>query len=407
MNFDDTPEEATWREHVRAYIGEHRDQLAIFGAGGRRGEDLAIARMSQATLYDGGFVGVTWPREYGGQGGTPMQESIVYQEMSRAGVSQLIGLIGIGMCGPTVIAHGSDDQKRRYLTRLLRADDIWCQLFSEPAAGSDLAGLRTRAVRDGDDWRINGQKVWTTQAHMADYGILLTRTDPEQPKHRGLTMFVVDMHAPGVTVRPLRQMSGHADFNEVFFDDVVIPDSERLGPVDGGWTVALTTLMSERLSIGGAGTDVGAGIDSVLEHVRKHIGALSEDRQALVRQEFGRQYVASMAIRYTGYRQLSALSQGRMPGPEASAGKLAGTEAARAVADLCVRLLGGDAVYASDLDGSRTWPDLQATLPGLAIAGGTDQILRNILGERVLGLPAEPRADKGITFNQSIAGGRS
>jgi alkylation response protein AidB-like acyl-CoA dehydrogenase len=327
--------------------------------------------------------------------------------MSRAGVSQLIGLIGIGMCGPTVIAHGSDDQKRRYLTRLLRADDIWCQLFSEPAAGSDLAGLRTRAVRDGDDWRINGQKVWTTQAHMADYGILLTRTDPEQPKHRGLTMFVVDMHAPGVTVRPLRQMSGHADFNEVFFDDVVIPDSERLGPVDGGWTVALTTLMSERLSIGGAGTDVGAGIDSVLEHVRKHIGALSEDRQALVRQEFGRQYVASMAIRYTGYRQLSALSQGRMPGPEASAGKLAGTEAARAVADMCVRLLGGDAVYAADLDGSRTWPDLQATLPGLAIAGGTDQILRNILGERVLGLPAEPRADKGITFNQSIAGGRS
>jgi alkylation response protein AidB-like acyl-CoA dehydrogenase len=336
-----------------------------------------------------------------------MQESIVYQEMSRAGVSPLIGTIGIGMCGPTVIAHGSDDQKRRYLTRLLRADDIWCQLFSEPAAGSDLAGLRTRAARDGEEWRINGQKVWTTQAHMADYGILLTRTDPEQPKHRGLTMFVVNMKAPGVTVRPLRQMSGHADFNEVFFDDVVIPDTERLGPVDGGWHVALTTLMSERLSIGGAGTDLGAGIDTVIEHVRKHIGALPEDRQALVRQEFGRHYVASLATRYTGYRQLSALSQGRMAGPEASAGKLAGTETARALADLSVRLLGGDAVYAADLDGSRTWPDLQATLPGLSIAGGTDQILRNILGERVLGLPAEPRADKGITFTQSIAGGRA
>src|SRR5215831_18903638 len=280
MNFDDTPEEAAWRERVRTFIAEHRDELATSGSRDGRGRDrdLDRARMTQAILYDGGFVGVTWPKDVGGHGGTLMQQSIVYQEMSRAGVSQLIGLIGIGMCGPTVIAHGSDDQKRRYLTRLLRADDIWCQLFSEPAAGSDLAGLRTKAVRDGDDWRINGQKVWTTQAHMADYGILLTRTDPEQPKHRGLTMFVINMKAPGVTVRPLRQMSGHADFNEVFFDDVIIPDSERLGPVDDGWRVALTTLMSERLSIGGGGTDLGAGIDAVLEHVRRHIAALPEER---------------------------------------------------------------------------------------------------------------------------------
>jgi alkylation response protein AidB-like acyl-CoA dehydrogenase len=403
MNFDDTPEEAVWRERVRSFIAEHRDQLATFAEGRGRGGDLDRARQSQATLYDGGFVGVTWPREVGGQGGTPMQQSIVDQEMSRARVPMHVGTIGIGMCGPTVIAHGSDDQKRRYLSRLLRADDIWCQLFSEPASGSDLAALRTKAVRDGDHWRVNGQKVWTTQAHIADYGILLTRTDPELAKHRGLTMFVVDLKAPGVTVRPLRQMSGHADFNEVFFDDVLIPDSERLGDVNDGWRVALTTLMSERLSLGGGGTDIGIGIASIVEHVRDRIGALPADRQALVRQDFGRAYVASLAIRYTGYRQLSAISQGRMPGPEASAGKLAGTTTARALADLSVRLLGDDAVYAAQLDGTSTWQDSQASLPGLAIAGGTDEILRNILGERVLGLPAEPRADKGITFAQSLA----
>jgi alkylation response protein AidB-like acyl-CoA dehydrogenase len=404
VNFDDTPEEAAWRDEVRTYIADHRDHLATFGDGRRRDDELAKARLSQATMYDGGYVGITWAKEVGGRGGTPMQQAIVDQEMSRAKVPPHVGLIGLGMCGPTVVYHGSDDQKKRYLTRLLRADDIWCQLFSEPAAGSDLAGLRTRAVRDGDSWRIQGQKVWTTQAHIADYGILLTRTDPELPKHRGLTMFVVDMHAPGVTVRPLKQMSGHSDFNEVFFDDVVIPDSERLGDVNDGWRVALTTLMSERLSLGGSGGDIGIGIESATEHIRATVGALPESRQALVRQEFGRAYVAALGMRYTGYRLLSALSQGKMPGPEASAGKLAGTRTARTLADLNVRLLGDDAVYAAQDDGTSTWQDAQASLPGLSIAGGTDEILHNILGERVLGLPAEPRADKGVPASQALAG---
>jgi alkylation response protein AidB-like acyl-CoA dehydrogenase len=406
MNFDDTPEEAQWRAKVRAFIETHRDELARYGDGRGRDRDLARGRHSQATLYDAGFVGVTWPKEVGGQGGTPMQQSIVDQEMSRARVAPNIGGIGIGMCGPTVIYHGTDDQKKRYLARLLRADDIWCQLFSEPASGSDLAGLRTRAVRDGDVWRVRGQKVWTTQAHISDYGILLTRTDPDLAKHRGLTMFVVNMKAPGVTVRPLRQMSGHADFNEVFFDDVVIEDSERLGDVNDGWRVALTTLMSERLSIGGGGTDLGIGLGSIVEHVRARIGGLSAERQALVRQDFGRAYVASLGIRYTGYRQLSAISKGQLPGPEASAGKLAGTATARDLADLSVRLLGDEGVYAAQEDGTSTWQDAQAALPGLAIAGGTDEILRNVLGERVLGLPAEPRADKGMSFTESIAGGK-
>jgi alkylation response protein AidB-like acyl-CoA dehydrogenase len=402
MDFDDTPEEAAWRAEVREFLTRHRERLGSRGTD--QSVDPEVARARQATLYDAGYVGVTWPVEVGGAGGTPMRQAIIDQEMARLGIPPLINLIGIGMCGPTVIAHGSDDQKRRYLKRLLRADDIWCQLFSEPAAGSDLAALRTRAVRGDDgDWRVNGQKVWTTRAHLSDYGILLTRTDPDVPKHRGLTMFVVDMAAPGVTVRPLRQMSGGADFNEVFFDDVVIPDAERLGAVGDGWRVALTTLMSERLSLGGGGTEIGIGPEAVARHVARHLDALPPDRQTLARQELGRAYVTALGARYTGYRQLSKLSRGELPGPEASAGKLAGTRSARDLADLAVRVLGDDARVAKSRDGNGFWQDLQAGLPGMAIAGGTDQVLRNIIGERVLGLPAEPRADKGVTFKESLA----
>ncbi|MGZ4522719.1 MAG: acyl-CoA dehydrogenase family protein [Mycobacteriaceae bacterium] len=406
MDFDDTPDEAAWRASVRGYITEHRDQLGDRRAGNGR-DNVPAAKASQACLYEGGLVGVTWPVEFGGQGGTPMQQAIVDQEMARAAVPSLLNLIGIGMCGPTVIAHGSKDQKQRYLTRLLRCDDIWCQLFSEPGSGSDLAALRTKAVRGEDgNWHITGQKVWTTGAHIADYGILLTRTNPDVAKHKGLTMFVVDMHAPGVTVRPLRQMNGGADFNEVFFDDVVIADGERLGDVDNGWRVALTTLMSERVSLGGGGTDIGLGVDSVIAHTAQRISALSADRQALARQDLGRAYVASLGIRYTGYRLLSAISRGEAPGPEASAGKLAGTVAARAMADLAVRLIGDEAVYAKTMDGEGTWQHMQAVLPGMAIAGGTDQILRNVLGERVLGLPTEPRSDKGAPVRPSTTGGQ-
>jgi alkylation response protein AidB-like acyl-CoA dehydrogenase len=207
VDFDDTPEEAEYRADVRRALEEHAAELLHVGAG-EETVDAATAeadlRRTQRVLYEAGLVGVTWPREHGGQGGTLVQQAIVQQELARARVPALVNHIGLGMCGPTVIAHGSDDQRQRYLTRLLRADDVWCQLFSEPASGSDLAALRTTAVRDGDDWVVNGQKVWTTLAHVADHGILLARTDPEKPKHAGLTMFVVDMHAPGVTVRPLR-----------------------------------------------------------------------------------------------------------------------------------------------------------------------------------------------------------
>ncbi len=401
MDFDDTPEEAAYRGRVRSVLERRAGDLLHVAPGepvDARAREAEL-RATQRVLAEEGLVGVAWPREYGGQGGTLVQQAIVAQELSRARVPTLVNHIGIGMCGPTVIAHGSDDQRSRYLARLLRADDVWCQLFSEPASGSDLAALRTSAVRDGEDWVVNGQKVWTTLAHVSDFGILLTRTDPSRPKHAGLTMFVVDMHAPGVTVRPLRQMSGGADFNEVFFDDVRIPDSERLGEPGEGWRVALTTLMNERVAIGGAGTDIGPSPESLAAHARERLPTLDPERQALARQAVGRAVVASLAARYTGYRRFTTLSQGGVPGPEASAGKLGGTAAARLVADAGVRLLGDDAVLGATADGDDTWQRAQAYVPGIAIAGGTDQVLRNILGERVLGLPPEPRTDKTAPFS--------
>jgi alkylation response protein AidB-like acyl-CoA dehydrogenase len=408
MDFDDTPEEAAYRAGVRRLLEERSADLLHLAPGGESPDARTHERemrRTQQVLAEAGLVGVTWPREHGGQGGTLVQQAIVAQELARARVPGLINHIGIGMCGPTVIAHGSPAQKERYLARLLRADDVWCQLFSEPASGSDLAALRTSAVRDGDEWVVNGQKVWTTLAHVADLGILLTRTHPDRPKHAGLTMFVVDMHAPGVTVRPLRQMAGGSGFNEVFFDDVHIPDSERLGEPGEGWRVALTTLMNERVAIGGAGSDLGVPVEALAAHARQRLPRLTPDQQVLARQAVGRAVVASLATRYTGYRRFTVLSQGGLPGPEASAGKLAGTAAARLGADAGVRLLGDDAVYMSTAEGDDTWQRTQAYLPGLAIAGGTDQVLRNILGERVLGLPPEPRLDKSAPFNEKPAGG--
>src|SRR2546421_4560582 len=242
----------------------------------------------------------------------------------------VINGIGIGMAGPTIIAHGTEEQKHRYLRPLLRADEIWCQLFSEPAAGSDLAALQTRALRDGDGgWRIRGQKVWTSGAHYSDYGILVARTDPSKPKHAGITYFIVDMHAAGITVRPLRQMSGDAAFNEVFFDDAPVPAVNLLGEVDGGWRVAITTLMNERLAIGGGGSELGIGIDELLRHAAARLPAMPPERQVLARQEIGRAYVEALASRLAGYRRLTALSRGTIPGPEASVGKLAGVALAR------------------------------------------------------------------------------
>jgi alkylation response protein AidB-like acyl-CoA dehydrogenase len=297
------------------------------------------------------------------------------------------------MLGPTIIAHGNDEQKSRYLAPLLHGDEVWCQMFSEPAAGSDLAAVQTRARQQEDgSWSLSGQKVWTTNAQFASYGLLLARTDSDVPKHKGLTMFIVPMDAEGVTVRGLRQISGEAEFNEVFFDDVKLDEGAAVGGVGNGWGTALTTLMFERVTIG-LGSE-GMGYSST-----RFASALARDEHARkdpeVRHRLGEIAAELLAIRFTGYRTLTALQKGQVPGPEAGLAKVTLVSGAIKAGDLIADVLGPDA-----LDEESEWAYMISFLPGLKSAGGTEEILRNTIGERVLGLPPEPRLDKGIPFSE-------
>jgi alkylation response protein AidB-like acyl-CoA dehydrogenase len=297
------------------------------------------------------------------------------------------------MLGPTIIAHGTEEQKNRYLGPLLHGDEIWCQLFSEPAAGSDLAGVQARATLQQDgSWRLSGQKVWTTNAHLAAHGMLLARTDPDVPKHKGLTMFIVPMDAEGVTVRPLRQVTGAPEFNEVFFDDVALSADAACGPVGGGWGTALTTLMFERLVI-------GLGSESMGFSAERYARAIASDPHAAsdpeVRRRLGEVAIELLAVKFNGYRILSALQQGQIPGPESGLAKITTVRAAIDAADLIADVLGPEALEAGE-----EWEQMISYLPGLKSAGGTEEILRNTVGERVLGLPPEPRLDKGVPFSE-------
>jgi alkylation response protein AidB-like acyl-CoA dehydrogenase len=335
---------------------------------------------------------VTWPAEYGGAGLGPLHQVVVNQEIGRAGVLGIFDIIGVGMLGPTLIAHGSEEQKQRHLGPMLTADEVWCQLFSEPAAGSDLAGIQTRASQQPDgSWRLSGQKVWTTNAQHAAFGLLLARTNADLPKHKGLTMFVVPMDAAGISVRPLRQISGEAHFNEVFFDDVVLPAGSEVGPVDGGWAVGLTTLMFERVAIGLGGEGFGWRAD-------RFAHALLEDeactRDAETRHRFGEIATEFLALRFTGYRMLTSLQRGQVPGAEGALAKVTTIRAAIAAGDLICDVLGPHGLT------DERFAELVSDMPGLKSAGGTEEILRNLVGERVLGLPPEPRLDKGIPFSE-------
>jgi len=389
MDLNDTPELAEYRTKVRAWLEEHASE-----APQRRGredpESVAAHREWQGKLAAAGLAAVTWPAEYGGQGLGPLHQVVVNQEIGRAGVPGLFDVIGVGMLGPTLIAHGTEDQKQRHLGPMLAAEDVWCQLFSEPAAGSDLAGVQSRARRHDDgSWTVSGQKVWTTNAQHASYGLLLARTDADVPKHRGLTMFVLPMDAEGVSVRPLRQISGDAHFNEVFMDDVRLEPGSEVGPVDGGWGVAMTTLMFERVAIGLGGEGFGWRAD-------RFATALIEDeagtRDPDVRHRFGRIAAEFLALRFTSYRMLTTLQRGGVPGPEGALAKVTTVRAAIAAGDLLVDVLGPGA-----LEDDRTGR-LVSDMPGIKSAGGTEEILRSMVGERVLGLPPEPRLDKGVPF---------
>ena len=396
MDLDDTPEQAAFRAQVRSWLEEHRAEAPVIsGPDAIKDEDEIIAarRTWQGKLAEGGLAGLTWPKEYGGQGLGPIEQVTANQEIARAKVPGILDAIGVGMLGPTIIAHGSDEQKSRYLAPLLHGDEVWCQMFSEPAAGSDLAAVQTRArLQDDGSWKLSGQKVWTTNAQFASYGLLLARTDADVPKHKGLTMFIVPMDAEGVTVRGLRQISGEAEFNEVFFDDVALDEGSVVGGVGNGWGTALTTLMFERVTIG-LGSE-GMGYNST-----RFASAIASDEPARrdpdVRHRLGQIAAELLAIRFTGYRTLTALQKGQVPGPEAGLAKVTIVKGAIEAGDLIADVLGPDA-----LKEDSEWAYMISFLPGLKSAGGTEEILRNTIGERVLGLPPEPRLDKGIPFSE-------
>ncbi len=407
MDFKDTPEEAAFRAEARAWLEKTLDQpnakanVRIDGP-----EGLKRAKEYQASKAAAGFVGLTWRKEAGGRELPPIFNVIFNQEEQKFQAPVGPFAIGLGMCIPTVIAFHSPERVKHYVGPALRGEEIWCQLFSEPGAGSDVAGLKTRAVRDGDDWIINGQKVWTSGAHYSDYGIVLVRTNPEKEKHKGLTMFVINMKAPGVEVRPIHQMSGGSNFNEVYFTDVRIPDSERLGEVGNGWNVALVTLMNERLAVGGsAGPEYG----EILELARNTPspsgrGTLLQDQA--FREKLASWYVSAEGYTLGKYRTMTALSKGQTPGPENSIGKLLNANR--------MQDIGNAAIEGADHYGIISDPALAPMqgafhnaymwAPGLRIAGGTDEILRNIIAERVLGLPQDARADKGIAFKDLPTG---
>ena len=396
MDLNDTPEQAAYREKVRSWLEEHKGEAPVLqGEGALADEDeiTAARRAWQGRLAEGGLAGVTWPKEFGGQALGPIEQLVVNQEISRAGVPGILDAIGVGMLGPTIIAHGTEEQKTRYLAPLLHGDEVWCQLFSEPAAGSDLAGIQTRARQEDDgSWVLNGQKVWTTNAQFASYGLLLARTDAEVPKHKGLTMFIVPMDAQGVTIRGLRQISGEAEFNEVFFDDVKLPADAVCGEVNGGWGTALTTLMFERVTIGLGSEGMGYRSDRFAHAIAADPEARADGE---VRHQLGEITTELLAIKFSGYRTLTALQRGQIPGPEAGLAKVTLVNAAIKAGELIADVLGPEA-----LEEPGEWSYMISFLPGLKSAGGTEEILRNTIGERVLGLPPEPRLDKGVPFSE-------
>jgi alkylation response protein AidB-like acyl-CoA dehydrogenase len=402
VDFDDTPEEAAFRAEARAWLEAnaipkgHPDDFSAGIWTSAYTEDTYIKRCRewQGRLAEGGWAGITWPREYGGRGARPIESVIFNQEQARHGVSNGVFAIAIGMVGPTLLGHGTEEQKRRYLPAMLRGDEVWCQLFSEPEAGSDLANVSTRAFLDGDEWVVTGQKVWTSSAQRAEWGILLARTNPELPKHRGITYLLLDMASPGIDIRPLRQMTGDAHFSEVFLDEVRIPAVNVVGAPGEGWRVAQTTLASERTAI--AGGSGGADPPGLIALARQ----LGRAEEPLVRQAVVEAHLRSELLRYLRLRSQTALSKGTRPGAETSVMKLAYARFMQQMTTAAIDVQGATAMLTDPalLPLGGVWTTKFLHAPSLRIAGGSDQVQGNIIGERVLGLPAEARPDKDIPF---------
>ena len=385
--------------------GEGDDDVSLFEEIDRdvELELLEKAKHWRATRFDNGFGWITGPAEFGGRDLTSAHER-AYQSLESRYDLPNMGFfgIGLGMVAPTILAHATDEVKQAYLKKMYRGDVVGCQLFSEPGAGSDLASLQTKAERDGDEWIITGQKVWTSGAHYSDIGEIICRSDSDLPKHKGLTGFVVDMHAPGVEIRPLRQMTGGASFNEVFFNEVRVPDSFRLGDVNQGWSVALTTLMNERASIGG-GSGGGMGLASVtrLAELCRHFGIIDDP---IVRQKMMDVYINFQVSRYTNQRAMDKIKKGQLPGPEMSIAKLALTNNLWRTANFVADMLGPRIIADTGEWGTFAWGQFLLGVPGMKVAGGTDEVMKNIVGERVLGLPKDPGIDSTTAFKDLRVG---
>ena len=399
MDFTDTAEESEYRAKARSFLKENAEPKSSgkrnLASGWNKDEALGAARAWQARKAAGGFAGITMPTEYGGQGLSPILQVIYNQEEANYIAPRGVYEIGLGMCIPTMLAYATESQKQRYAPPALRGEEIWCQLFSESAGGSDLAGLRTRAERDGDDWVITGQKIWTSGAQFSDYAILVTRSDFDVPKHKGLTFFFLSMTSPGIEVRPIKQMSGAANFNEVYFTDV------RMGD---GWKVSLTTLMNERFAVGVAPPPDFDEIFDLVRDTELEDGPALDN--AMVRDRLADWYVRQQGLKNAHFRTMTALSRGETPGPESSINKVVSAYKYQEVSFFGMEM--------QEMLGIITDPDIVAmdglfqigalSSPGYRIAGGTDEILRNIIAERVLGLPQDIRVDKDVAFRDLPTG---
>jgi alkylation response protein AidB-like acyl-CoA dehydrogenase len=392
MDFEFTPEQEAFRKEVREWLEANvPDDLRGRGFASSRADRMEVEKLRawQRRMHGAGYVGMDWPRELGGRGASLVEQVVLYQEMARAESPQFVNRGGLSMLGPTLMKHGTAAQRARFLPGILTADELWCQGFSEPDAGSDLASLQTRAARDGDAFLVTGQKVWTSMAHVADWCFLLARTDPEAPKHKGLSFLLVDMRTPGITVRPLRQMTGEAEFNEVFFDGVRVGAEHLVGRENEGWSVAITTLMYER--------DLLTFIRHIsLRNALQRLFRLCRERgrtaDPLVRQRLAGLAIGEQALQLNAYRSLTRLLKGGQPGPEGSTSKLFWSQLDQELAQVATEVLGP---YAQLAAGSRwavddgQWEFYACLAQASGIRAGTSEILRNILGERVLGLPRD------------------
>ncbi|GBF57293.1 putative acyl-CoA dehydrogenase FadE17 [Candidatus Phycosocius bacilliformis] len=409
MDFNDTPEEAAFRQRAQAFLAAHAEPKSAQKESLQKRlsdkEYMLAAKAYQKAKAENGFAGITWPKEQGGQGLAPIFSVIFGQEEGKYDAPAGPFTIGLGMCVPTVIAFATDAQKARHVGPALRGEEIWCQLFSEPSAGSDVAGLKTRAVRDGDDWVINGQKVWTSGAHYSDWGIVLVRTNPDKAKHKGLSMFFIDMKSPGIEVRPIHQMSGGSNFNEVYFTDVRVPHAQMLGGEGNGWSVALVTLMNERLAVGGSpGPDYKEIFDWARTMPGMEGGSLAED--AAFRQKVADWYVRAEGYKLAKFRTMTALSKGQTPGPESSIGKIITANQLQDITHNAMEAMDhfGIITDAAHAPAEGVFQQSHMWAAGLRIAGGTDEILKNIIAERILGLPGDVRVDKDVAFKDLPSG---